>query len=829
MLKICSTPTKPNLINNQAANRNKIPKVWRLTLGLAMAVMLSAHTVAASPVVNGVMHLITETDFFNTGVDTNAQGKINVTMTRQGNANNQDLHISATKLDPNTTYGLFALVGSNTNELGVAELTTDRKGSLNVTYEKKSQGRSNPHKQPLPVVLDPLCGIRELSIVNQNQAIVLRGIMTNPSEGSYMVNRSLDNVGYPPKAKGNLIIHAGARSTLFSMQASGLTPLTVYNLAINGVIVQAHASDRGGRLFLRELPTWAPDVLNINSLALTDVSGNHAVLTAGGLGIPCDAAATGPTVTSTGPVNLATNAPINDQITATFGESMNPATLTGTTFTLQQNSTSVTGTVSYTNGTATFSPASSLRTNTLYTATITTGAQNLSGAALASSYIWSFITSASSDNTLPAVSLTSPANTATNVAINCQLAATFSKAMNPATLTSSTFTLAQGSLSVTGMVSFVSGTAIFAPATNLLTNTTYSASLTTGVMDLDGNALATNFVWSFTTGSSTDTNPPTVLVVAPMDMSTNVALNQTVSATFSKFMDPSTITTNSFTLTGPGSNNVTGTVAYAAAGQIASFTPATDLAPDTTYTNTITTSTTDLAGNTLATDAVWTFTTGTAEETNLMSIPLGAASSFAILATAAISGGANQINGDVGLAPGSAQGIAPSEINGTIHVNDPAAIAAQASLLAAYNKAVNRSVNAQNLEGNLGGLTKTPGLYVNSSSTGITGSGANAILTLDAQGDANAVFVFKMASTLITTAGTSIVLAGGAQAKNIYWQVGSSATLGTTTIFKGNILAFVTITVNSGSTVDGRLFAGSGGNASGAVTVQSSTVTVPAP
>jgi hypothetical protein len=86
-----------------------------------------------------------------------------------------------------------------------------------------------------------------------------------------------------------------------------------------------------------------------------------------------------------------------------------------------------------------------------------------------------------------------------------------------------------------------------------------------------------------------------------------------------------------------------------------------------------------------------------------------------------------------------------------------------------------------------------------------------------------------MGSTLTTDPGTSIVLSGGAQAKNVYWQVGSSATLNTTTIFKGNILAFVTITVNSGSSVEGRLFAGSGGDASGAVTVQSSTITVPAP
>jgi hypothetical protein len=308
----------------------------------------------------------------------------------------------------------------------------------------------------------------------------------------------------------------------------------------------------------------------------------------------------------------------------------------------------------------------------------------------------------------------------------------------------------------------------------------------------------------------------------------NVAVNQTVNATFSKAMDPATITKANFTLTGPGATTVTGTVAYVAASRTATFTPESNLALNTTYTNTITTGVEDLANNGLTTSFVWSFTTGTQIVTNLMSINLGRASTFAIMATAAISGSGNHITGDVGLHPGSAQGIAPSEINGTIHVNDQAIINAQADLLAAYNEAVSRSVNAQTLQGNLGGLTKTPGLYVNSSSTGISGTGANAILTLDAQGDANAVFIFKMGSTLVMGTGTSIVLSGGAQAKNVYWQVGSSATLGTTSIFKGNILAAVTITVNNGAAVEGRLFAGSGGGG-GAVTVQSSTITIPAP
>ena len=534
----------------------------------------------------------------------------------------------------------------------------------------------------------------------------------------------------------------------------------------------------------------------------------------------------------TNPTNNAMGVPINSQIAVTFSEAMNPATLNDTTFILKQGTTPVTGTVSYVKGTAIFTPATALTPNTFYTATITTGAKtteatDLDENALAANFVWSFMTSASTDATRPTVIATIPADNVTGVPINSKLSATFSEAMNPATITNTTFTLQQGSTPVAGTVSYISGTATFAPATNLNTNTLYTATITTGATDLAGNALATNFAWSFTTGASTDTNAPTVSSTIPTDTVTGVPINQTVNATFSKAMDPATIITANFTVTGSG-GTVTGTVAYVAASQIATFTPATNLAPSTTYTNTITTGATDLAGNALVSDFVWSFTTGAQIETNLMSINLGSASTFAIMATAAISGGGDQINGDVGLYPGSAQGIPPSEINGVIHVDDLAIKDAQAALLIAYNEAVSRSVNAQTLEGNLGGLTKTPGLYVNSSSVEISGTGANAILTLDAQGDANAVFIFKMASTLTIGTGTSIVLSGGAQAKNVYWQVGSSATLGTTSIFKGNILAAVTITVNNGAAVEGRLFAGSGGGG-GSVTVQSSTITVPAP
>ncbi|MBC7785718.1 MAG: DUF3494 domain-containing protein [Burkholderiales bacterium] len=434
----------------------------------------------------------------------------------------------------------------------------------------------------------------------------------------------------------------------------------------------------------------------------------------------------------------------------------------------------------------------------------------------------------SADTTAPTVTSTDAANNATGVALNRKVAAIFSEAMNPLTITTSTFTLTgPGSNAIAGTVTYVGTTATFTPNSNLTANTTFTATLTTGVKDQAGNALTSAKVWTFTTGATADTTAPTVSLTSPTDLQTNVVLNKTIAATFGESMDPATITSLTFTLNGPSSTAVTGTVSYDALSKIASFTPSSELDPNTVYTATINggvNGVTDLAGNVLASDKVWSFTTGT--QVAQTPVNLGAASTFAVMATSAISStGATQINGDVGLSPGTAQGIPTAQVNGSIHVNDQAIVDAQADLLAAYNDAVSRSTTSQVLAGNMGGLTFTPGLYTNSTSVLIQGSGANNNVTLDAQGDPNAIFIFKMGSTLTTGTGSQVILAGGAKAGNIFWQVGTSATLNTSSIFKGNILASVTITVNSGSDVEGRLLGGS--NSDGAVTVNASTVTLP--
>jgi len=491
----------------------------------------------------------------------------------------------------------------------------------------------------------------------------------------------------------------------------------------------------------------------------------------------------------------------------------------------------VTGTVTYNaaSNVATFAPESDLTSDVLFTATITTGAKDLAGNSLASDYVWTFTTGEAADATAPTVSFTNPANAATGVALNQKIAATFSEAMDSETITTTTFTLKQGTTAVAGTVSYAGTTATFAPTANLAASTSYTATITTGAKDLAGNPLASNYVWTFTTGTTLDTSAPTVTSTVPADTATCVEINQTINATFSTGMDPATINTGTFTVAGPGTTTfITGTVTYSVASKVATFTPASNLASDVLFTATVTTGAKDLAGNPLAANKVWTFTTGDKtkdeEEVNLAS-----AANFAILATSSISStGSGVINGDVGLARGTSQGIPPAQVNGAIHVNDPLVAQAQADVRAAYNDVASRSNNAQILPGNMGGLTFAPGLYVNSTSVLLSGSGPGNNVTLDAQGDPNALFIFKMGSTLTTAPGSQVILAGGAKAANIFWQVGSSATINTTTIFKGNVLAAVSITLNTGAVVEGRMFAGSAGGA-GSATVNANSVTVPGP
>lgn len=187
-------------------------------------------------------------------------------------------------------------------------------------------------------------------------------------------------------------------------------------------------------------------------------------------------------------------------------------------------------------------------------------------------------------------------------------------------------------------------------------------------------------------------------------------------------------------------------------------------------------------------------------------VGLGTADSFAVLAGSTVTNtGPSVINGDLGLHPGTAiPGFPPGTVNGTIHATDAVANQAKIDLVTAYDDAAGR-LPALAIPADLGGLTLTAGVYKSSSSLGLTGA-----LTLDAQGNPDSVFVFQAGSTLTTASASRVNLINGAQACNVFWQVGSSATLGTTTNFSGAILAMQSITMNNGVTVQGRAFARNG-------------------
>lgn len=197
-------------------------------------------------------------------------------------------------------------------------------------------------------------------------------------------------------------------------------------------------------------------------------------------------------------------------------------------------------------------------------------------------------------------------------------------------------------------------------------------------------------------------------------------------------------------------------------------------------------------------------------------VGLGTADAFAVLAGSEITNtGPTTINGDLGLHPGtSVTGFPPGTVNGTMHVNNAVAEQAKTDLVTAYNDAAGRPRDAT-VSADLGGQTLTPGVYGSDSSLGLTGT-----LTLDAQGDASAVFIFQAGSTLTTASASQVNLIGGAQACNVFWQIGSSATLGTNSTFVGSILALESITVTTGTTVDGRTLA-----RNGAATFDTNTIT----
>jgi hypothetical protein len=199
---------------------------------------------------------------------------------------------------------------------------------------------------------------------------------------------------------------------------------------------------------------------------------------------------------------------------------------------------------------------------------------------------------------------------------------------------------------------------------------------------------------------------------------------------------------------------------------------------------------------------------------------LGTATSFAVLAGSTVTNtGPSKISGDLGVSPGKAvTGFPPGQVtNGVQHTGDAVALKAQTDLTTGYNDAAGRTPATVEANPDLGGKTLPPGVYKVASAMSLTGT-----VTLDAKNDPSAVFVFQAGSTLITASNSTVKLTGGAQACNVFWQVGSSATLGTQTTFVGSILALTSATVGTGTTVAGRVLA-----RNGQVSLNANTITRP--
>jgi hypothetical protein len=335
-------------------------------------------------------------------------------------------------------------------------------------------------------------------------------------------------------------------------------------------------------------------------------------------------------------------------------------------------------------------------------------------------------------------------------------------------------------------------------------------------------------------GSVSDTVAPKVMSTFPLSKAQNVASNGAIMATFTEAMDPTTITAVTFRLE-QGAVAVPGVVSYF--NTTATLLPSLPLALGATYTATISAKATDLAGNPLAATYSWNFTTDVSAPKGPAPVMLGAAGGYAILAKSAIANvPTSAITGNLGLSPAAASYITgfsltrqgtlwtTPQVVGSVFAadNDPPTptnlTTAIGAMETAYTDAAGRPTpDFINLAtGAIGGLTMLPGLYTWTTSVTMASD-------VQISGSPNDVWIFQIAGDLSMSSAKSITLSGGAQARNIFWQVGGHVDLGTSAHAEGVILGKTQINLGAGASVNGRLLAQT------AVNLASSTVIAPTP
>jgi hypothetical protein len=554
----------------------------------------------------------------------------------------------------------------------------------------------------------------------------------------------------------------------------------------------------------------------------------------------------------------------------------------------------------HTVATFTLTPGTALQAATQYMVVITGASAVSTGIAMAGPFTWQFTTvGPPSDLTQPRVSATDPVTTTPGPTVglpsNSAISATFTKDMAPGTITGTNFsvTCTAPCVSPTGTINYSVGarTAVFRPTASLTVGDTYTATIAAAVTDLAGNALAGNqaplpaasaYVWTFTAAAPSGAGNITVVSTSPAANAINVCPSAGINATFTvpagQRMDPTTLTATTFSVTGPAPASTPVIASEVtldpATGLIATFTPQSPLTGGVTYTATIQggvsgVADTAIPSDTLPSNVTWNFTVAAAACGTPASIPLGSAATFGTFGGSAgttNSGILTVVNGNIGTTAVSTKvtgfhdsgvgciytetaGADVGAVNGLIYTAPPpptvscpnegtaatAAIAMQAAAdaLTAYNALVALPAGPDPGAGNLANLVLVPGDY-----TAAAGSfmieGGN--LTLDARGDANAVWVFQMATTLTVggpgaAAPESVILVNGAQAKNVYWQVGSAATINAAgggtmvgTIISQAGAAFSTAGNTAIVTLDGRVL-----SLGASVTLVDTVINVPAP
>lgn len=331
----------------------------------------------------------------------------------------------------------------------------------------------------------------------------------------------------------------------------------------------------------------------------------------------------------------------------------------------------------------------------------------------------------------------------------------------------------------------------------------------------------------------TDTTAPTVTSTGPASAATGMPRNISITAVFSEAMAPASITSATFELKN-GTTLLPGVVTYS--GTTATMVPTAALAPNTTFTASISTSAKDVAGNALAAIKSWSFTTVASSATGPAIVNLGTAINYVVLAKAGISTtGATSVVGDIGLSPAAATFITgfalssppttyttSSLVTGQVKASnyDPPTPAnlttAVLDMQTAYTDAAGRTLPdfTELGAGNIQGLTLVPGLYK-------WGTGVSIPSAVTLTGGANDIWIFQVAQDLTVGNGAIVTLSGGAQAKNIFWQVAGQATLGTTANFKGIILSQTLVALNTGAVMTGRALAQT------AVTLNATAITQP--